>query len=536
MTRRALGGRREVDDAPLWRRPRWWGLGTALLIVLLAPLLVVANAVSGRKSDGIGGEPVKVGDPLTHPGRHLDWADEFDGTALDPARWMTCLSGYDVSKPCKGATDGEQQKYVPEQVRVADGSLLLTAERRPVEGLPYASGAVSTGALAGESFDRSRALFRPGVYIEARVRLAAGAGLWPAMWLMPKEPKEPYRPEIDVFEFGGGDQRLAQARLHAATPCGVERGEQHGQMVCYGELARAGTYFADDYRLFGIDWQPGRLTYYADGEPVLTVVGDAVPNEPMYLIFNLAVGGIMGGDITAAPDRATMAIDYVRAWRGGGPAPIGAGVGPAEPTGSATPPAPAPVSPSPSPSAPTETPTSAPTATMTVPAPPAAPQQSPAGARPPAPPIPAGPGAPPPGNVPNAPAPQPPAPQPSAPRPPATSAPPQQGDPWLEFVSPSAYNTVRGVITVKVRVNGPRERVQEVSFYLSTGNCNTPKNEAVWVGYDRDNDNDGIYVYTFDTHRLANGCNTISTVGIDAVDQYRYYPYNRVHLDVNVAN
>ncbi|NUU24841.1 MAG: hypothetical protein HOV68_25550, partial [Streptomycetaceae bacterium] len=97
--------------------------------------------------------------------------------------------------------------------------------------------------------------------------------------------------------------------------------------------------------------------------------------------------------------------------------------------------------------------------------------------------------------------------------------------------------TVRGTITAKVRVNGPRERVQEVSFYLNSKDCNSPKGDAIWIGMDRDADKDGIYQFTFDTHRLANGCNTISTVGIDAVDDQRYYPpVGRVHLDVYVAN
>ncbi len=495
------------------RKAQKWGVGAAVAALLVVvPVVVVANAVSERGGSRTAptAPDLAAGD-AKHTDWELAWYDEFDRGPLDATKWMTCLSGYDTAKPCKGATDGEQQRYVPEQVGVADGALRLTAERKPSDGLPFSSGAVSTGARAGESFDDSRRLFEPGLYLEARVRLAAGAGLWPAMWLMPKVPEAPYLPEIDVFEFAG-DQRLAQARLHAAGACRAELGQVRGERECYGELAREGTHFADDYHLFGIDWQPDRLTYYVDGNAVLTVVGEAVPRERMYLIFNLAVGGTMGGDTAATPASATMSIDYVRAWYGAGSPPVGAAneaAGRGGEPGAAPPPGPAS-----SPPAPTSaSPSARSAAPSTTPPPPTT--KAPASSAPPR----------------------------DTPKPPASStrpAPPPapaQPDPWLEFLAPADYSTVRGTITVRVRVNGARERVQEVSFYLNSHDCNSPKGDAIWIGYDRDDDNDGIYTITFDTHRLDNGCNTISTVGIDAADEYRYYPpVGRVHLDVYVAN
>jgi hypothetical protein len=265
-------------------------------------------------------------------------------------------------------------------------------------------------------------------------------------------------------------------------------------------MAKSGTYFADDYHLFGVDWQSDHLTYYADGKPILTVTGQAVPRTAMYLIFNLAVGGIMGGDTAATPDRSTMAVDYVRAWRGTGTAPVGAAV-----DGSS------PASPAPRTSAPTQSPTTSGTS-------------RPASTTP--------------GSATASAVPRPTHSSTHAPAspPPATPVPQHGGDPSLEILAPSANGTVRGNVTVRVRVDGPRERVQEVSFYVNSRNCSSPKSEAVWIGYDRDDDNDGVYVHTFDSRRLANGCNTISVVGIDAEDENRYYPYNRVHLDVAVAN
>lgn len=491
-------------DIPPPRRAKWWGVAVATVVLVSAPIIIVANAVSGGGRHNSGRTPEHVAEPVDHPGWQSYWSDEFDGAELDAGKWMTCLSGYDTTKPCKGTAEGEQQTYTPAQATVSDGSLHLTAQRKPVDGLPFSSGTVSTGTRAGEPFENSRALFSPGVYIEARVRLARGVAMRSAMRLMPMVPKEPYRPEIDVFEFGG-EQRRAQARLHAAGPCRVELGEVRAADECYGELTRTSSYFVDDYRIFGVNWQDDKLTYYADGEPILTVVGDAVPRERMYLIFNLAVGGIMGGDTRHAPDSAAMSVDYVRAWRGSGEAPVGAANDGTDANPKST------VSgPSPAPSPLSATPWTTPSAS----APPTGTTASPSAGQP----------------TPSTAA--------ATPAPPTAvaSQPAQSGEPWLEVLAPAVGSTVSGTITVTVRVHGDLSRVQEVSFYVNEKNCSSPKVDAVWVGYDVDMENDGLYVYKLDTRRLSNGCNTISTNAVDIANNDHYWPQNRLHVNVNVAN
>ncbi|GAA4987096.1 hypothetical protein GCM10023205_67220 [Yinghuangia aomiensis] len=499
MSRRAIHSAGDGGTPPP-RRTKWWGVAVATVVLVSAPIIIVANAVSGGGRHNTGRTPQHVAERVDHPGWQSYWFDEFDGTELDAGKWMTCLSGYDTTKPCKGPTNGEQQKYTPAQVTVSDGSLHLAAERKPVDGLPFSSGAVSTDARAGEPLENSRALFSPGVYIEARVRLARGVAMRSAMSLTPMVPQEPHRPEIDVFEFGG-EQSLAQARLHAAGPCRVELGEVRSADECYGELTRASNYFVDDYRIFGVNWQDDKLTYYADGKPILTVVGDAVPRERMYLIFNLAVGGIMGGDTRHAPDSAAMSVDYVRAWRGSGEAPVGAandgnGANPKSTVSGASPTSATP-STTPSTSAPPAGTTASPSAGQ--------PTHSTAAATP-------------------------------APPPAVTSQPAQSGEPWLEVLAPAAGSTVSGTITVTVRVHGDLSRVQEVSFYVNEKNCSSPKVNAVWVGYDVDMESDGLYSYKLDTRRLSNGCNTISTNGVDIENNEHYWPQNRLHVNVNVAN
>ena len=70
---------------------------------------------------------------------------------------------------------------------------------------------------------------------------------------------------------------------------------------------------AEDWHTVGLIWTPGQARLPLDGEPVWTVTGDQVPDEPMYLVMNLAVGGAYPGppdSSTSFP--ATFEIDYVR--------------------------------------------------------------------------------------------------------------------------------------------------------------------------------------------------------------------------------
>ena len=68
---------------------------------------------------------------------------------------------------------------------------------------------------------------------------------------------------------------------------------------------------AGGWHTFGVDWEPGSITWYYDGTPVGTVTS-GVTGSPMYLIADLALDDTYGGPI-AAP--ATLRIDYIRVWQ-----------------------------------------------------------------------------------------------------------------------------------------------------------------------------------------------------------------------------
>ena len=74
-----------------------------------------------------------------------------------------------------------------------------------------------------------------------------------------------------------------------------------------------GTNLSGEWHTIRMKWSPGDLRFSVNGNEIWRVSGDIVPAEPMYLVMNLAVGGVYPGppgSNTRFP--ATFEIDYVR--------------------------------------------------------------------------------------------------------------------------------------------------------------------------------------------------------------------------------
>lgn len=236
--------------------------------------------------------------------------ESFEAGRLDEENWRL----FDFWGNQTLAGNGERQCYVPEALRFEDGMLTIVAERDPRSrddcsgaqtDLDYTSGMISTArcnewdACEGEGFSQLYGFFA------MRARLPSGRGMWPAFWLVPDDASWP--PEIDVMEMLGHDPQTIYMTLHYFDADG-ERSKQ-------GE-AFTGPDTSQGFHEFAVDWQPGLLIWYVDGVERFRVTGEAVPDVPMYMIVNLAVGGYWPG----VPDEETsfpaeMQVDWVRAWR-----------------------------------------------------------------------------------------------------------------------------------------------------------------------------------------------------------------------------
>ena len=198
---------------------------------------------------------------------------------------------------------------MPQNVSVADGKLRLTARREDVVGwegriFPYTSGMVTTGRYYEEDPSEVRFEAVRGVF-EMRAKVPSGQGLWPAFWMLPSTRES--KPEIDIMELLGHRPERLELHFHYRNDAGQSRNVGH--KVRTSDLSAG-------WHTYSVEWTSQEIVWYLDGVEVWQYDDlRRIPDEPIYMLINLAVGG----DWPGAPDASTkfpavMEVDYVRAW------------------------------------------------------------------------------------------------------------------------------------------------------------------------------------------------------------------------------
>ena len=268
-----------------------------LALCLVLALVLLSACAPGSPSKGT---PIPA-----LPGWELAWHDEFDGDAIDSANWT-----YDIG--AGGWGNGEAQYYTSrtENARVEDGMLVIEAHQEKHEDSYYTSARLKTQGL--QSFQYGR--------IEARLKVPAGDGLWPAFWMLGSSfdgTNWPDCGEIDIMEYVGREPDLIIGTLH---------GPGYSGALGVSQWNRQEYAIADDFHTFAIEWKAEQIDWYYDGEKYHTVTpGDLsgrqwVFDQPFFIILNLALGGTLGGPIgldTVFP--AHFYVDYVRVYQAANP-------------------------------------------------------------------------------------------------------------------------------------------------------------------------------------------------------------------------
>lgn len=241
------------------------------------------------------------------------FSDEFAGASLNTNDWSNCYHWYYAQYDgCSNSGNNEQQWYTPSQIGLSDGTLKLKAEKRTVAGVGsgntpqqynYVSGMISTGGNSWQA--PAKHAFRYG-YFESRIKIPAGQGLWPAFWMLPTDYGWP--PELDILEVLGHDTKTAHMNSHWTD---VNGGHQQNMTDFVSDVP-----LSEGWHTYAVDWQADKLVWYIDGVARKTLTGAAVPQEDMYLLVNLAVGGNWPGSPDATTQfPATMEVDYVRTYQ-----------------------------------------------------------------------------------------------------------------------------------------------------------------------------------------------------------------------------
>jgi beta-glucanase (GH16 family) len=284
------------------RRALWLGLLVAVAVIAFAGVgaAAAAHVFSAAGTDW-----------------RLVWADEFNGRAgagPDPHKWVFDLGG----EPNWG--NHEWEYYTSRHQNVATdsaGHLVITARRERLAGMTCADGPcnITSGRIKTKSkFSRAYGLF------EARMKVPAGQGLWPAFWMMGADEAThpwPANGEIDVMEIIGREPGTVFGTGHG--PGFVDAGLGGSYTLPHGRQ------FARRFHVFAVNWSPGRVTWLVDGRRYFTLNKSSLQrgqtwvfDHPFYLLLNLAVGG----DWPGPPNRSTvfparLLVDWVRVYAAG---------------------------------------------------------------------------------------------------------------------------------------------------------------------------------------------------------------------------
>ncbi|HJP86153.1 MAG TPA: glycoside hydrolase family 16 protein [Gemmatimonadaceae bacterium] len=244
------------------------------------------------------------------------WSDEFNGPAsglFDRTKWVNDVGDGCDQNNC-GWGNNEKEYYASNATSISTnghGQLVIVGRVAPA-GLKcyygpcrYTSAKVTT---------KGKFIVSPAGRVEARIKLAAGQGLWPAFWMLGSScPETPWPDcgEIDIMENKGSQRTTTSSALHGPGYSG-DTPFAHAQTFPSGSIT--------DFHIYAVEWDTTAVHWFVDGVEHYHVTradiekhGPSVLGKSFNLILNLAIGGHFDGDPQSdSIFPATMLVDYVR--------------------------------------------------------------------------------------------------------------------------------------------------------------------------------------------------------------------------------
>ncbi|MDN5288676.1 MAG: Beta-glucanase, family [Mucilaginibacter sp.] len=225
----------------------------------------------------------------------LVWSDEFNGTSVNTGNW-----NIDNGNP---NVNNEKEYYQSANATVSGGLLTITARKQSVGGQPYTSAKLTTAGKFAPKYGR----------IEARIKLPAVQGTWPAFWMLGSSINSgtpwPSCGEMDIME-----QVNTSSTILGTMHWGIN-GNQHTQ---YGGNT---TTSVTGFHTYAIEWDANSIKWFVDGNNYVTgniannINNTGAFHNPFFIILNLAIGGdLPGNTINDGALPCNMQVDYVRVY------------------------------------------------------------------------------------------------------------------------------------------------------------------------------------------------------------------------------
>lgn len=149
-------------------------------------------------------------------------------------------------------------------------------------------------------------------YIEAKIKMPEGKGVWPAFWLLGSDEDWPLGGEIDIMEYLGRTENIIYHNVHS---------ENH---ICkqYNKFEEKIENASSNYHTYGLYKGIDILEFYVDrkltGKLVrkkeYNLTSDWPFNSKFYILLNLALGGTWAQELDISSLPAYYNVSYVKVW------------------------------------------------------------------------------------------------------------------------------------------------------------------------------------------------------------------------------
>jgi len=243
----------------------------------------------------------------------LVFSDEFDGSSLNTYNWSRIpYVNYNVSDWRK------YQSTDDSLVEVGNGSMTLWGKYGDYTSQSDKAGDNDTYACGGV-YTLDTFTFQHG-YVEVRAMYGCAQGVWPAIWLMPKQGANwPAKGEIDMMEHLNWEGSFHQT-LHYNNSSGTHVGPSYQPGWTDPEAKLS-------WHTYGMEWSEGKISFYLDGSLTKTFTNDSsnwpfdLAGNEFYLIIDQQIGGTWvegsgSGGIaqSALKEGVPFDIDYVHVY------------------------------------------------------------------------------------------------------------------------------------------------------------------------------------------------------------------------------
>lgn len=235
--------------------------------------------------------------------------DDFDTADLNRQVWNVEVTGEVHNHEQQAYIDSPDTVYLTQTEPGAKGALVLQAHHRPGFCSPQGT---RFDFVSGRIDTRNKLTFCHG-RASARLKIPAGAGIWPAFWALGVAGAWPTRGEIDIMEAVGEPDWISAA--------------VHGPGYS-GEAALVNQYYfqppncATEWHVYAADCTPEGLFFFVDERliyritrPMVRFFGEWPFDAEKYLILNLALGGTypfkthgVGAPYYGLPDETVQTI------------------------------------------------------------------------------------------------------------------------------------------------------------------------------------------------------------------------------------